>query len=283
MNDMDRLKFLIRKIFNLLPPVVKKVIYYVYFTSVRLPILIFRIISISKFHNAIGDSYLNIFWGSSNLNKINHDNNILPKDAVEYFEEAINIKLNYEDQMDTFKLYSYEFDNINSHPGEHYRYLAAICKVKQPKTIIEIGTGSGISTKVFYEFSNAKIYSFDIFDITLENSYLSEDEFNSNKLDLINENLIEKEVFHKYKKIIENADLIFLDASKSGILEDKLLKNFSTITFKSDSTLLVIDDIKFLTMFKVWEKIKSEKFDASSLAHWSGTGLVNIIKKLKYE
>jgi len=280
---MIKLKTLIRKIFYKQPQFIKKVIYYCYFILVKLPTLIFRIIGISNFQNAISDSYLNIFWGSSSLNMLNHHDNRLQIDAIEYFREAIEIKLNFKDQNNSFKLYSYEFENINSLPGEHYRYLAAICKVKQPKSIIEIGTGSGISTKVFYEYSNAKIFSFDIFDITLENSYLSEEEFNSSRLDLINENLTEKVVFQKYKKIIENADLIFLDASKSGTLENKLLKNFSTLTFKKESTLLVIDDIKFLTMYKVWHKIKSEKFDASSLAHWSGTGLVNITKKLKYD
>lgn len=280
---MNRFRTLSRKFFYIQPQILKKIIYYVHFISLRLPTLIYRIVSISKYNNSNGESYLNIFWGSSNLNSINRDNDKLPNEAVKYFMEAINIKLNYEDQNDSFKLYSYEFENINSHPGEHYRYLAAICKIKQPKSIIEIGTGSGISTKILHEFSDAKVYSFDIFDITPNNSYLTEEEINSNKLDLINENLIKKEVFQKYKKIIENADLIFLDASKSGILEDKLLKNFTTATFKNESTLLVIDDIKFLTMFKVWEKIKSEKFDASSLAHWSGTGLVHIVKKLKYD
>lgn len=279
---MTNLNIFVRKIYKKSPEIIKKIIFYNFLILNKLPKSIFRIIKINKFENAKKDSYLDIFWGSSNVNNINLVNSRLLEESVKYFQDSLRINLDFKKPSDHFKLYSYEFDNVNSAPGEHYRFLAAVTKNIKPKNIIEIGTGSGISAKVFHEFSNANIYTFDIFDINIENSYLSQEEVESDRIKLINSNIENIEEFNKYKELIAEADLIFLDASKSGVLEDKILRNLSSIEFNSSNTLLIIDDIKFLTMFEVWNKIQSSKFDASSLAHWSGTGLVEFSKKLKY-
>lgn len=279
---MKNLNLLVRKIYQKSPESLKKIIFYIFLILYKIPRSIFRIVKINKFENARKESYLDIFWGSSNVNTINFENSSLLEDSIKYFRDSLSIKLDFKKPSDHFKLYSYEFDNVNSAPGEHYRFLAAITKNLKPKNIIEIGTGSGISAKVFHEFSNANIYTFDIFDINIENSYLSVEEVKSERMKLINSNIESVKEFNKYKEIIAEADLIFLDASKTGVLEDKILSNFASIEYNSNNTLLIIDDIKFLTMFEVWNKIHSPKFDASSLAHWSGTGLVQFSKKFYY-
>ena len=51
---------------------------------------------------------------------------------------------------------------FNTFPGEHYRLLNAITKIKKPKVIVEIGTFSGMSTFAFFQNFNGKFYSFDI-------------------------------------------------------------------------------------------------------------------------
>jgi hypothetical protein len=44
--------------------------------------------------------------------------------------------------------------------------------------------------------------------------------------------------------------------------------------------LLILDDIRFMNMIRLWRGIASPKLDLSSFGHWSGTGLVDISKGL---
>ena len=37
--------------------------------------------------------------------------------------------------------------------------------------------------------------------------------------------------------------------------------------------LLVIDDVRVITMTELWRSFPIAKFDATSFGHWSGTGL----------
>lgn len=38
----------------------------------------------------------------------------------------------------------------------------------------------------------------------------------------------------------------------------------------------MLDDIRFLNMWRLWRSIRSPKLDATSFGHWSGSGLVDL-------
>jgi hypothetical protein len=67
--------------------------------------------------------------------------------------------------------------------------------------------------------------------------------------------------------------MFFIDASKDGTTERKLLANLETIPFRKPP-LLVFDDIRLMNMVPIWRGLKYPKLDVTSFGHWSGTGLV---------
>lgn len=86
--------------------------------------------------------------------------------------------------------------------------------------------------------------------------------------------------FKKYKKLFDEAEIIFLDAPKDGVFEYKILNLFQDLQTK-DNRILIMDDIRFVNMIDLWRKIESPKLDITSFGHWSGTGIVDMRKGLK--
>ena len=50
------------------------------------------------------------------------------------------------------------------------------------------------------------------------------------------------------------------------------------MNFTNKNRYLILDDIRFNNMFEIWRSIKSPKLDITSIAHWSGTGIVDLSK-----
>jgi hypothetical protein len=73
--------------------------------------------------------------------------------------------------------------------------------------------------------------------------------------------------------ILENADFIFADAAKDGVMERELIALFDRVRFKKPP-IIMFDDIRFVNMTQIWREIRHPKLDVSSFGHWSGTGLV---------
>lgn len=53
---------------------------------------------------------------------------------------------------------------FNIFPGENYKLLAGLIEYEKPKTIIDIGTSSGMSSRVMLDYSNinTEIITFDL-------------------------------------------------------------------------------------------------------------------------
>lgn len=170
-----------------------------------------------------------------------------------------------------------EFKYVNIYPGEHYKLLAGLMKVIQPKVVIEIGTFLGQSALTMKAFmpKESTLYTFDIhpwhrFDAT----YLKESDFEEGQLVQHLDDLTKIENFQKHKDIIENADFIFIDAMKDGVQELEFLNNMETMRLKPNC-IIMFDDIRVWNMVKIWRNIKQPKLDITSLGHWSGTGLIH--------
>lgn len=161
-------------------------------------------------------------------------------------------------------------------PGEHYRLLAGLVKVLNPKRIIEIGTYQGLSFLSLKEHlsKTSSITTFDVISWeNVEGTILKEEDFEDGISSQIVIDLSVPSNFEEYKSFFSETDLIFIDVTHDGVLEEKLYTLIKSVKFKKPP-LLVFDDIRFFTMLKFWRNIEEPKLDLTSFGHWSGTGLV---------
>ena len=161
-------------------------------------------------------------------------------------------------------------------PGNHYKLLAALVLVMRPQIVIEIGTYTGdsaLSMKKYLE-DGSKLVTFDIFPWnSFSDTSFIENDFKDGKLVQCIDDLTDPSVVAKHRNLLEQADLIFIDAAKDGAMEKKFLDNFETVAFKK-KPILVFDDIRVWNMLKIWREINRPKLDLTSFGHWAGTGLV---------
>jgi len=166
-------------------------------------------------------------------------------------------------------------DYFSIFPGEHYRLLAGIMKKLQPKSVVELGTFLGYSALCMKKYMPADgvLHTFDVIKWSdFEQTILREEDFDG-RLVQHTADLTDKTATEQYRTLLENADIIFLDALKDGIQEYKFLENFSTLQFKK-SCLFLFDDIRLWNMLDIWYRIDRPKIDLTSFGHWSGTGMV---------
>jgi len=161
-------------------------------------------------------------------------------------------------------------------PGEHYRLLAALVKLLQPKQVVEIGTFRGMSALALKKFlpSAGTITTFDIVPWeSVPDTFLRPEDFEDDRLRQQISDLSNAAVFELNRSLIQQTELLFVDGPKDGIFERKLLQQLETVDFHKP-LLLVMDDIRFWNMLAIWQDIARPKLDLTSFGHWSGTGLV---------
>lgn len=164
---------------------------------------------------------------------------------------------------------------IDIYPGEHYRLLAAIVKNKKPMVVAELGTHLGFSALCMKSFlpEGGNIYTFDVVPWNqFEDTILKQEDFNSG-LTQYTDDLTKWKNVEKHRSMLEQADIIFMDALKDGKQEYSFLENFSKLNFKK-KCLFIFDDIRLWNMLDIWYKLDKPKLDMTSFGHWSGTGLV---------
>jgi len=162
-------------------------------------------------------------------------------------------------------------------PGEHYRLLAALVELLQPKCVIEIGTFRGLSALALKKFlpADGQIVTFDLIAWeTVPDTCLRAEDFADQRLRQENANLSEFSSFQTQRGLIQETEFMFVDGPKDGEFERKLLQHLETVEFRKP-LLLVFDDIRFWNMLAVWHEIRRPKLDLTSFGHWSGTGLVD--------
>ena len=161
-------------------------------------------------------------------------------------------------------------------PGEHYRVLAALCQVLGVRHAVEIGTFTGASSLAMLPFlpPNGSLVTFDIVAWNqVPGTLLRPVDFTTGKFRQIVEDLSDPAVATAHAAILQQADLIFIDAAKDGVQEQRFLDHFERIGLKS-GTLLVFDDIRIWNMLGIWRRIRRPKLDFTSFGHFTGTGFV---------
>lgn len=210
------------------------------------------------------------------------DNTNISKKLVNLTTKSVSIAVKKKLKFGNENLFDFKF--LNEFPGEHYRIINALVKIIKPKHVVEIGTYTGLGTLSLKESApkNCKITTYDV--VKWNNldvgSHLNNNHFKNNKFKQIIGDLSDDNFFKKNKKILNTAEIIFLDAPKDNIFEYNFMKKITTLDKKKDK-ILIIDDIKFINMIDLWRKINSPKIDITSFGHWSGTGLVDISEGLK--
>ncbi|HZV01860.1 MAG TPA: class I SAM-dependent methyltransferase [Planctomycetota bacterium] len=161
-------------------------------------------------------------------------------------------------------------------PGEHYKLLAGIVKVLQPRLVIEVGTATGLSALSLTQelHRGGRVVTFDLVPWReYPGHVLAESDFADGRLEQRLEDLSDPTQFSKSRDLVERAELIFVDAAKDGAQEQRFLDHFETCRF-AKPPLIVFDDIRLWNMLRIWRLVKRPKLDLTSFGHWSGTGIV---------
>ncbi len=161
-------------------------------------------------------------------------------------------------------------------PGEHYSVLAALCQVLGVRHAVEIGTYTGAGSLAILPLlpPEGSLVTFDVIPWDqISGTVLRPADFKGGKFRQIVEDLSDPAIATAHAAILQQADLIFIDAAKDGIQEQRFLDHFERIGLKS-GTLLVFDDIKIWNMLGIWRRIRRPKLDFTSFGHFTGTGFV---------
>jgi predicted O-methyltransferase YrrM len=170
------------------------------------------------------------------------------------------------------------------YPGNHYRLLHVLARNLARRNIVEVGTFTGMSSACMLRGmpDSCKLTTFDLVSWRMFHSHLDEANFASGRINQVLEDLSDSDTFGKHINLFETSEMIFCDAPKNGVFEPKFLANLTRVRPTADC-LLVLDDIRLLSMIDVWRAIRSPKLDLTSFGHWAGTGLVDITNGLLFE
>jgi predicted O-methyltransferase YrrM len=165
----------------------------------------------------------------------------------------------------------------NVWPGEHYKLLAGLVSVCQPRVVVEIGTSTGLSALAMREAlpTGARLVTFDLLRWDkFPDTCLRDEDFANGTLTQVIGDVSDPSVMRQHVALFQSADIIFADGPKDGQFERVLLNQLAGIDLPK-KPLLVLDDIRVWNMLAIWRGIRRPKLDITSFGHWSGTGFVD--------
>jgi predicted O-methyltransferase YrrM len=162
-------------------------------------------------------------------------------------------------------------------PGEHYKLLAALVSVLDPKTVVEIGTATGLSALAIKSAlpADGKITTFDIIPWrAYPGVVLKDEDLKDGRLEQRLEDLSTPAGWTANADLLRKADLIFVDAKHDGAQERGFVRGFEEVGL-ANAPIVVFDDIRVWGMLAFWHELDRPKLDLTSFGHWSGTGLAD--------
>jgi predicted O-methyltransferase YrrM len=162
-------------------------------------------------------------------------------------------------------------------PGEHYCLLNALVRTLRPRSVIEIGTWTGMGTLSLLQSlpSGGRITTFDLLGWeTFGLTWLAPSDFADGRVVQFGDDVSTPEGIAPHRALFESADLIFIDGHKDGYTEAGVLASLATLDL-APNVVVVLDDIRVMNMIGVWHRILRPKMDLTSFGHWSGTGLID--------
>jgi len=165
---------------------------------------------------------------------------------------------------------------VNIWPGEHYRLLTAISQTLDVDLAVEVGTYTGLGALCLAQGAEHVV----TYDIVPHQDFPESALVSSNAPTTIEQrigDLSAPAFFRSQADVLRSADLIFIDGPKDGNFErvfgDLLYREIS-----GNDCLVIWDDIHLLQMLTIWQDFPVTKLDATSLGHWSGTGITTTSK-----
>jgi predicted O-methyltransferase YrrM len=165
-------------------------------------------------------------------------------------------------------------------PGEHYRLLAGLVAYLQPKTVVEIGTETGLSALCLKKYlpEGGRVVTYDLIPWTeIDGACLREEDVADGRLVQELADLSDPDTFAAHVETLRTAEFIFADGPKDGRFEYEFARLLDTLDFAAPP-LVLFDDIRDRHMLRFWRELKKPKLDISSFGHWTGTGLVQWTK-----
>lgn len=165
----------------------------------------------------------------------------------------------------------------NVWPGEHYKLLAGLVSCLQPRTIVELGTATGMSALAMKSAlrPDGKIVTFDLVPWRgYPRGVLRDEDFADGRLEQRLEDVSTPPGWQANAELLRGADLIFVDAKHDGAQERDFVRGFEEVGLDS-APVVVFDDIRVWGMLDFWQEVDRPKLDLTSFGHWSGTGLVD--------
>jgi len=162
-------------------------------------------------------------------------------------------------------------------PGEHYKLLAGLVAVCQPKVVVEIGTSTGMSALAIKQTlpAGARLVTFDITPWDqFSDTCLRAADFTDGSVSQLIGDVSDLSVMRRHEELFQSADIIFADGPKDGLFERVFLERLMELHL-SRNPLVVLDDIRLWNMLAIWREIRLPKLDMTSFGHWSGTGFID--------
>lgn len=147
---------------------------------------------------------------------------------------------------------------VRTWPGEHYRFLPAVVEAYGAQHVLEIGAAQGHSAAAIADGldDDGTVTTYDITPMQ---------EFEYPKVDYRIGDLCDPDFRATQADVLERADVIFIDSVLEAL---KLLP-----LFENRKRLVILDDVRMMSVIKHWRALPYPKIDATSFGHWSGTGL----------
>jgi hypothetical protein len=145
------------------------------------------------------------------------------------------------------------------HSGqEHYRLLMYVSTLYSKRIIFDVGTYRCMSSIALSYSGKNLVRSYDV------------------RRDLPVNPLVPNVTYIigdvRNDQSLKDSPLIFLDVAHDGTFENLFYDHLHDIGWKG---VLILDDIHLNEpMREFWKSITEEKYDATNIGHWSGTGVV---------
>jgi len=168
---------------------------------------------------------------------------------------------------------------VRQWPGEHYRLLSGLVRALRPNLVVEVGTFTGSGSLALVDGTRAnkngaRVVTYDIFPWgDIPGTLLRAEDFGSGELEQRIGDLAQDAYFAEQRETLLSAEVIFVDGPKDGKFEPVFFSRLFDLLAGSRH-VVAADDIHFLNMVPVWNGLKVDKLDVTSLGHWSGTGLM---------
>lgn len=164
---------------------------------------------------------------------------------------------------------------VNLWPGEHYRLLVGLVVAARARFAVEVGTFRGHGALALKEAipADGAVVTYDVIAWSdIDEAVVRAEDFDHQLEQRIGD-LSSPEFLEQQLETLKAADLIFVDGPKDGVFEPTFCHEVLP-RLTDRSRLVVFDDIKRMNMLQLWRDLPFAKLDATSLGHWSGTGLL---------